>query len=80
MRSFLVAGAFIIAATAGASADPKQDAMEVVERWAKAFNESDVDGDSRALRPRCALPRDAKQGSRGGAVRGPQIFRECAPD
>jgi uncharacterized protein (TIGR02246 family) len=44
MRSFLVAGAFIIAATAGASADPKQDAMEVVERWAKAFNESDVDG------------------------------------
>ena len=45
MRAFLIAGAIVLAVdTTGASADPKQDAVQVVERWAKAFTDSDVDG------------------------------------
>ena len=44
MRAFLIACAILLAVhTTGVSADPKQDAMQVVERWAKAFTDSDVD-------------------------------------
>src|SRR6188474_268109 len=44
MRAFLIACAILLAVhTTGVSADPKQDAMQVVERWAQAFTASDVD-------------------------------------
>jgi uncharacterized protein (TIGR02246 family) len=40
-----ITGAFILMASiSAAAADTKADALQVLDRWAKAFNASDVDG------------------------------------
>jgi uncharacterized protein (TIGR02246 family) len=44
MRVFLSAVATLAAFSSVANAGPKEDALQVVEKWSKAFNASDVDG------------------------------------
>jgi uncharacterized protein (TIGR02246 family) len=44
MRAFLVSVALIVALSSGATADPKTEALQVLEKWTKAFTDSDVDG------------------------------------
>lgn len=44
MRAPLLALAFLASLNWPASADPKSEALQVVEKWAKAFTASDVDG------------------------------------
>jgi uncharacterized protein (TIGR02246 family) len=44
MRALLVALALITALASTAIAGPKEEALQVVERWAQAFTDSDVDG------------------------------------
>lgn len=44
MRKFLAAIALLIPLCSVAIAGPKEDALKVVEKWTKAFTESDVDG------------------------------------
>jgi hypothetical protein len=44
MRKFLVAIALLIPLCSVAIAGPKEDALKVVDKWTKAFTESDVDG------------------------------------
>jgi uncharacterized protein (TIGR02246 family) len=44
MRELLVAIALIASLCSTALAGPKEDALEVVEKWTKAFTDSDVDG------------------------------------
>jgi uncharacterized protein (TIGR02246 family) len=44
MRKFLVAVALFASLCSAAVAGPKEEALQVVEKWTKAFTESDVDG------------------------------------
>ncbi len=44
MREMLIAAALLASLCSTAIAGPKEDALLVVEKWAKAFSESDVDG------------------------------------
>ena len=44
MREMLIAVALLASFCSTAIAGPKEDALQVVERWAKAFTDSDVDG------------------------------------
>src|SRR5439155_7481339 len=44
MRELLVAVALITSLCSTAIAGPKEDALQVVEKWTKAFTDSDVDG------------------------------------
>lgn len=44
LRAFLVAVALIVTVPSANAADPKQEALQVLERWTKAFTDSDVDG------------------------------------
>ena len=44
MREMLIAVALFASLCSTATAGPKEDALQVVEKWAKAFTESDVDG------------------------------------
>src|SRR4051812_12780159 len=45
MRKFLIIVLGLLAFNcAGALAGPKEEALKVVEQWAKAFTDSDVDG------------------------------------
>ena len=44
MRAFLLAFAFVVTVASAATAGPKEDALQILERWTKAFTESDVDG------------------------------------
>lgn len=44
MRALLVAAALIALNCSIAIAGPKEDALQVVEKWTRAFTESDVDG------------------------------------
>jgi uncharacterized protein (TIGR02246 family) len=44
MRKFLAAIALFISLCSVAVAGPKEDALKVVDKWTKAFTESDVDG------------------------------------
>jgi uncharacterized protein (TIGR02246 family) len=44
MRAFLSAIAMVAAFSSAATAGPKEDALQIVEKWSKAFNNSDVDG------------------------------------
>ena len=44
MREMLIAVALLASLCSTAIAGPKEDALQVVEKWAKAFTESDVDG------------------------------------
>ncbi len=44
MREILIAIALLASLCSTAIAGPKEDALQVVEKWAKAFTESDVDG------------------------------------
>jgi uncharacterized protein (TIGR02246 family) len=44
MREILVAVALFTSLCSTAIAGPKEDALQVVEKWAKAFTDSDVDG------------------------------------
>jgi uncharacterized protein (TIGR02246 family) len=43
MRKTLIAAALFASLCSTAIAGPKEDALQVVEKWAKAFGESDVD-------------------------------------
>jgi uncharacterized protein (TIGR02246 family) len=43
MRSFLSAVALLVVISTAASAGPKEEALQVLEKWAKAFKDSDVD-------------------------------------
>lgn len=43
MRGFLIAIALMASATTTAIAEPRKEALQVVETWAKAFTDSDVD-------------------------------------
>lgn len=43
MRVWLLAGVLVVAAASHAVAGPEEDAMQVVQKWAAAFNASDVD-------------------------------------
>jgi uncharacterized protein (TIGR02246 family) len=44
MRTMLLGAALMALLASPANADPKDDAMAVIDRWAKAFAASDVDG------------------------------------
>lgn len=44
MRALLAGVALIAAFSSGAAAGPREDALEVVAKWNKAFTESDLDG------------------------------------
>ena len=44
MRAFLSAIAFLVALSTAAIAGPKEEALQVLEKWTKAFTDSDVDG------------------------------------
>ncbi len=44
MRKFLVAVALFASLCSAAVAGPKEEALQVVEKWTKAFTASDVDG------------------------------------
>jgi hypothetical protein len=44
MRKFSVAVALFVSLCSTAIAGPKEEALQVLERWTKAFSESDVDG------------------------------------
>jgi uncharacterized protein (TIGR02246 family) len=44
MRVFLVAIALIASLSSTANAEPKKEALQVLEKWTKAFTDSDVDG------------------------------------
>ena len=44
MRALLLAVTLLASLASTAMAGPKEDAHAVVEKWAKAFNQSDVDG------------------------------------
>ena len=44
MGKFLVAIAFLASLCPAAIAGPKEEALQVLEKWTKAFTESDVDG------------------------------------
>ena len=44
MRALLSTVALLISLSSAANAGPKEEAFEVVEKWTKAFTESDVDG------------------------------------
>jgi len=44
MRELLVAVALIISLCSTAIAGPKEEALQVLEKWTKAFTDSDVDG------------------------------------
>jgi len=44
MREMLIAIALLASLCSTANAGPKEDALQVVEKWAKAFTDSDVDG------------------------------------
>jgi uncharacterized protein (TIGR02246 family) len=44
MRVLLFAVALVTSIASSAFADPQKEALLVIERWAKAFSESDVDG------------------------------------
>ena len=43
MRAFLSAVTLLVSLSSAAIAGPKEDALQVLERWAKAFSDSDVD-------------------------------------
>lgn len=43
MRMFLSAVTLVVAFASTAVAGPKEDALQVLEKWAKAFTDSDVD-------------------------------------
>jgi hypothetical protein len=51
MRVFLFAVALLAAASSVAIAGPKDNALEVVARWNKAFAEKDVDGITKLYAP-----------------------------
>ena len=44
MRALLSTVALLISISSAANAGPKEEAFQVVEKWTKAFSESDVDG------------------------------------
>ena len=44
MRGFLSALTLLLSLSSAALAGPKEEALQVLERWAKAFTESDVEG------------------------------------
>ena len=44
MRKLLFAIGLFVALCSAAIAGPREDALQVVEKWAKAFTDSDVDG------------------------------------
>jgi uncharacterized protein (TIGR02246 family) len=44
MRAFLSGVAVLAALSSVATAGPKEDALQVVAKWSKAFNDSNVDG------------------------------------
>jgi uncharacterized protein (TIGR02246 family) len=44
MREFLVALALLASLCSNATAGPKEDALQVLDKWTKAFTDSDVDG------------------------------------
>lgn len=43
MRAFLSALTLIVSLSSAAIAGPKEDALQLLEKWAKAFTDSDVD-------------------------------------
>ncbi|MGH6713155.1 MAG: nuclear transport factor 2 family protein [Bradyrhizobium sp.] len=44
MRVLLSTVALLISLSSAANAGPKEEAFQVVEKWSKAFSESDIDG------------------------------------
>lgn len=44
MRTLLIAATLFVSLCSTATAGPKEDALQVLERWTKAFSDSDVDG------------------------------------
>jgi uncharacterized protein (TIGR02246 family) len=44
MRAFLSAVVLLLALSSAATASPKEEALQVLEKWTKAFTDSDVDG------------------------------------
>ena len=44
MRAFASAVALLVLLSSASIAGPKEEALQVLEKWAKAFTESDVDG------------------------------------
>jgi uncharacterized protein (TIGR02246 family) len=51
MRKIFVAVVLLALLPLPVSADPKKESLQVLERWAKAFNESDVDGITKLYSP-----------------------------
>jgi uncharacterized protein (TIGR02246 family) len=44
MRAFLTAVALFASLSSAATADPREEALQVLDKWTKAFTDSDVDG------------------------------------
>jgi uncharacterized protein (TIGR02246 family) len=44
MRTLLIAATLFVSLCSTATAGPKEDALQVLEKWTKAFSDSDVDG------------------------------------
>jgi uncharacterized protein (TIGR02246 family) len=44
MRAFLTVVALLVSLSSAATAGPKEEALQVLEKWTKAFTDSDVDG------------------------------------
>jgi uncharacterized protein (TIGR02246 family) len=44
MRAFLTVVALLASLSSAATAGPKEEALQVLEKWTKAFTDSDVDG------------------------------------
>jgi uncharacterized protein (TIGR02246 family) len=44
MKKFVLITLLLFSVCSSVLAGPKEDAMSVIEKWAKAFNDSDVDG------------------------------------
>ena len=64
MRALVSAVALSALLTSTAFAGPKEDALAVLDKWAKAFSASDVDGIVKLYRQtRCLLVRRARRSS-----------------
>ena len=62
MRLLLSVVCFVLSLPSGATAGPKEEALEVVDKWTKAFAASDVDAIVSLTRlTRCSWEPGAKQ-------------------
>ena len=74
MRLLLCVICFLASLPSGAIAGPKEEALEVVDQWTKAFAASDVDAIVSLNSPDALFMGNREPNSRDRAGRNPQIF------